>query len=140
MTSEQIARVKVLETIFVPHARRRRDEVYQSGKLPAARFVHYTTAEAALKIISQKRLWMRNAACMTDYREVQHGFAILQRFFSDQEKEKSFKDALNAVAPGAADEAIKLFNHWWSIGTIQFKTFVASISEHDTTEDLHGRL
>jgi hypothetical protein len=70
MTSEQIARIKMLEGIFVPHARRRRDEVYELGKSPSARFVHYTSAEAALKIINQKRLWMRNAACMTDYREV----------------------------------------------------------------------
>jgi hypothetical protein len=109
-------------------------------KRPFARFVHYTSAEAALKIISQKRLWMRNAICMADYREVQYGFAILQRFFSDKDKAKSLTDAVNVFAPGAADEAIKLFNQWWGSGTIQFGTFVCSTSEHDSDEDLHGRL
>src|SRR5208283_3935066 len=92
LTDEQIVRNKMLEGIFVPHARRRRDEVYKFGKVTSARFVHYTSAEAALKIITQKRLWMRNAACMTDYREVQHGFEILLRFFQDKDKAKSFKD------------------------------------------------
>jgi Protein of unknown function (DUF2971) len=141
LTDEQIARNKTLEGIFVPHARRRRDEVYElGGKRPFARFVHYTSAEAALKIITQKRLWMRNAACMTDYREVQHGFSILLRFFADKDKAKSFKDAVNVFAQGAAEEALNLFDRWWRSGTIQFKTFILSTSEHDSDEDLHGRL
>ena len=140
MTQEEIARNKMLEGIFVPYARKRRDEVYQSGKLPSARFVHYTSADAALKIISQKRLWMRNVACMADYREVQHGFEILLRFFSDKDKSKSFKETVSLFAPGAADEAINLFDQWWRQGTFQFKTYIASVSEHDAEEDLHGRL
>src|SRR5688572_2302086 len=90
MTSEQRTRNEMLEGIFLPHGQRRRHGVYGSGKSPSARFVHYTSADAALKIINQKRLWMRNAACMTDYREVQHGFEILLRFFSDKDKAKSF--------------------------------------------------
>ncbi|MEJ0089912.1 MAG: hypothetical protein WDM80_09235 [Limisphaerales bacterium] len=80
MTDEEITRNKILEGIFIPHARQRRDEIYELGKTTPARFVHYTSAEAALKIITQKRLWMRNAACMADYREVQHGFEILLNF------------------------------------------------------------
>jgi hypothetical protein len=140
MSDEQIARNKMLEGIFIPHARRRRDEVYDFGKATSARFVHYTSAEAALKIINQKQIWMRNAACMTDYREVQHGFSFLLRFFADKEKAKSFKDAVNVFAQGAADEALNLFDQWWKQGTIQFKTFILSTSEHISEEDLHGRL
>jgi len=137
---DQFARNKTLESIFVPHAWRRRNEVSASAKTTSARFVHYTSAEAALKIINHKRLWMRNAAYMTDYREVQHGFTILQRFFSVKEKAKTFVDAVNVFASGAADEAINLFNQWWSLGTIQFKTFIVSVSEHYSEEDFHGRL
>jgi hypothetical protein len=137
---EKFEQDKILESIFVPHARRRRNKVYELEKLPFARFVHYTSAEAALKIITQKRLWMRNAACMTDFREVQHGFSILSGFFSKEEKRKAFHAAVNAVAAGAGEEAIKKFDDWWKLGTIQFKTFILSTSEHDSEEDLHGRL
>jgi hypothetical protein len=140
MTAEQSARNKILEGVFLPHGRRRRDQIYGLGKSSFARFVHYTSAEAALKIINQKRLWMRNAACMTDYREVQHGFQILLGFFSNKEKAKSFKDAINVIAQGAADDAINQFDQWWKLGVFQFKTHIASISEHDAEEDLHGRL
>jgi hypothetical protein len=41
-------------------------------------------------------------------------------------------------APGAADEAITLFDQWWQ--TIRFHTYIAPLSEHLNNEDLHGRL
>lgn len=140
LTPEQIERLNKLESIFIPHARRRRDKIFRSGntQVPSAKFVHYTSAEAALKIIKSKSLWMRNATCMADYREVQHGFTILQKFFSAEDKLKMFTDSVNVCANGAADEAISLFNGWWN--SIQFNTFIASISEHDAGEDYHGRL
>ena len=53
-----------LEGIFVPYARKRRDEFYARG----GKFVHYTSADAAIKIIKDKRIWMRNTTCMSDYR------------------------------------------------------------------------
>jgi hypothetical protein len=108
---EKFERDKKLEGIFVPRARKRRDEVYElGGKRPFARFVHYTSAEAALKIIIQKRLWMRNAACMADFREVEHGFSILLSYFSKEEKRTAFYQAVNSVAPGVGEQAVKKFD------------------------------
>src|SRR5580692_8826785 len=123
-----------LEQIFMPQAKRQRDAAYRrqstpgDATLPDLRFVHYTSAEAALKIIRSKRLWMRNATCMSDYREVQHGFDILNKFFSDAAKMDSFVKAVDQCVPGAAKEAIDLFNVWWR--DIRFNTFITSISEH----------
>ena len=42
-----------LESVFMPHYRKQRDDVYRDPARPdtnaaSARFVHYTTAEAAL--------------------------------------------------------------------------------------------
>lgn len=109
-----------------------------AGTNPDPRFVHYTSAENALSIINTKRLWMRNATCMSDYLEVQHGFYILAKFFSDKPSLDAFIGALDRSAPGAAMEAINLFNSWWS--NIREDTYISSISEHRATEDLHGRL
>lgn len=129
-----------LAAIFLPHAKRQTETFYtEKGEIKAAaRFVHYTTAEAALKIIRSKRVWMRNTMCMADYREVQHGFEMLQRFFGDPTKKKEFYDAMNDVSGNLAEEAIHLFDQWWA--NIRFATFITSISEHDAKEDLHGRL
>jgi hypothetical protein len=75
---------------------------------------------------------------MADFREVQHGYDILWQFFHNEQKRETFKAALDACAPGAADESIKLFDQWWQ--TIRFNTFIASLSEHLNSEDTQGRL
>src|SRR5262249_33919387 len=131
---EQIQLGLRLSGIFTPYFRSRRDSMYDSGAKESVRFVHYTSPEAALK-----RAWMRNATCMTDYRELQHGFAILHRFFADEERKKRFHAVLDAVSPNIAAEALNLFNQWW-MNDIQLSTYVTSISEHDDREDLHRRL
>lgn len=123
-----------LGAIFTPYAVRQQQEVYRNR----TRFVHYTSAEAALSIIEKKRLWMRNATSMSDYREVRHGYQILDNFFSVEGKKKAFVDAIDACVPGAATEAMSLFDDWRE--HVQLNTYITSISEHDNREDLNGRL
>ena len=79
LTPEELELAEKLGRIFMPYAGRRRLAAIEEKR----RFVHYTSAAAALAIIKSKRLWMRNTTCMSDYREVQHGFAILNSFFND---------------------------------------------------------
>jgi len=140
---ERMQQMILLESIFLPRTRKQRMSLYPGAKsdsLPTgdAFFVHYTSAEAALKIIRSKRLWMRNTNCMADFREVQHGVDLLNGFFTTERKER-FCGAVALCAPNAAEEAINLFNNWWN--DIRFNTFIASLSEHDSKkEDNCGRL
>src|SRR4029077_6512180 len=100
-TPEKIGIIQQLQKIFMPQAQRQRDELYRrqtragESEPQGLRFVHYTSAEAALSIINGKRLWMRNAVCMADYREVQHGFDILNNFFAGPTKMESFIKAVD---------------------------------------------
>lgn len=132
---ESFARGIRLEGILMPTSRKQRDDFYRHN---GGRFVHYTPAEAALNIINSKRIWMRNAMCMSDYREINHGYELFQGFLGDKANANRFIAALDACAPGVANEAIGLFDQWW--GNIQTDTYIASISEHDEKEDMHGRL
>jgi hypothetical protein len=127
-----------LEAISMPHSTERRNVLYENRTKDYARFIHYTSADAALKIIKSKRVWMRNTTCMSDYREVQHGYDVLNKVFSTNGNLGRFQSALDAFVPGAAKEAINLFDGWWR--DIRFSTYITSISEHDDTEDTHGRL
>jgi hypothetical protein len=69
-------------SITMPYALKQMQAMYQrTPDQTHGRFVHYTTAEAALSIIRTKRFWLRNTNCMSDYREVQHGFDIFNRYF-----------------------------------------------------------
>src|SRR5262245_20353746 len=86
-TPEHMQRTKQLEGIFMPYARKKRAKLYKDAK-SRARFVHYTSAEAALSIIQQKRMWMRSTTCMSDYSEVQLGYSILKSILSDEATHK----------------------------------------------------
>ena len=136
MTPEQYNPVIRLESIFMPKARERRDKLYNGRD--RAKFVHYTSADAALNIINTKRIWMRNTTCMSDYREVSHGYDLLNAFFSNATNKGNFINALDLCSPNIGQEAIDLFNQWWS--DIQRNSYIASISEHDDKENMHGRL
>ena len=118
----------------MPYATTRREKMQQRN----GRFVHYTSAENALKIIQSKEIWTRNTTCMADYREVQHGYDLLSQFFSQQSKRAAFFEAVNLCAPGIAAEAVGLFDQWWN--NIRLTTYICSISEHEDSEDVHGRL
>src|SRR5688572_12805283 len=140
LTEEHYKLALELERIFMPHAHRQRAAA-GFGDIETAdpiRFVHYTSAEAALKIIQSKRLWMRNATCMADYREVEHGLDIIREFFSDPVRRDGFFLGLDRCHTGIAEEVIKLVEP--KLHDFQFETYIASISEHDEKEDVHGRL
>jgi hypothetical protein len=145
ITPEQIQLALKLDAIFMPYARKQREQALERQAKQSVlvsgeylRFAHYTSAEAALEIIKTKRLWMRNATCMADFSEVQHGFQILNSFFSVEDSRKKFAAVLDTCAPGAAEEAIKEFNKSWL--DIQLDTYITSVSEHGEEEDQHGRL
>ncbi len=132
-----------LASIFTPYALRQIDDTYgvpEFSKIAerSERFVHYTTADAALKITRTQRIWMRNTLCMSDYREVAHGFDILLEFFREQTKVTPFYEAMDLCSPGAAKEAVSLFDGW--LPDLRANTYIASLSKHHDHEDIHGRL
>lgn len=140
-----IASPKVIEqgirlaNILMPYAMEQRKAFFEKEPNQThARLVHYTTAEAALKIINSNRFWMRNTHCMSDCREVQHGFQIFTEFFGVSANLNAFTESLDKCAQGVAKEAIQMFNDSWN--DIQFNTYISSISEHRDEEDQHGRL
>lgn len=129
-----------LRDIFAPHEGRRRDDLFRHNR----RLIHYTSAAAAVSIIRNGRVWMRNVRCMNDMMEVEHGFQLLQRSFSppvDTETEQGLRavgSSLDAVFPGLAEESISWFDRW--LFQLRHKTYVTCLSEHDASENEYGRL
>jgi hypothetical protein len=103
-----------------------------------ARFAHYTSADAALKIIRGKQLWMRNTRCMADLSEVQRGTEVVESFFADAPNLDRFVGALERFSRGAAQRGVDLFNKF--AREIGPGTFITCLSEHSVQDDAHGRL
>jgi hypothetical protein len=120
----------------MPFATGQTDRLYPSADA-RARYVHYTSAEAALNIIRSKRLWLRNTTCMADYSEVQHGYTLLRDALNTPNG-REFAQSLDKCAPGVAREAFEQFDRVWP--DIRAHTYIGSLSEHHTDEDICGRL
>lgn len=118
-----------LENIFFPSATKKIEEIREKK----VRFVHYTNVDAAISILKNKEIWMRNASCMNDFMEVRYGLQCLYATYQN-----CLKKTLDELFPGLSDEIEILFDGW----TPHFleKTFLTCISEHDDREDDIGRL
>lgn len=135
LTEEEKAVAETLERIFMPLAYEKRERMRNDG-----RFVHYTSADNAVKIITTRRFWLRNARCMNDYMELTFGHQHLVQIFqkNDKELQKAFIETLEPLEPGLGGRVLEHFDEWWK--NIQFNTYIGSISEHDPSENKYGRL
>src|SRR6516165_6993094 len=120
MTHKELRLIRKLMGIFMPYLARQLDRVRRDSR----RMVHYTSAENLFKILSSRTIWMRNANCMVDYREVQHGSEMLADFFNETTHRSDFCIALNACHPNIGEESLRLFDQWW--GNIRVNTYICS--------------
>jgi hypothetical protein len=94
LTPEQLEIATKTETLFYPFSASARKRMLENN----GRFAHYSTAENALKILNSRRIWMRNATCMSDYREVSHGFDALDRYLNNSASKERFVGAINTCS------------------------------------------
>lgn len=124
--------LKELE-LFFPYA----FEHSMRGIQQQIRFAHYSSAEAAMKMLSSNEVWMRKASAMNDFREIQYGRDLLLGAYKS-EAGKQLRSALDTIFPGITGEIEELFNGWYPY--FEADTYLTCISEHDPSEDRLGRL
>lgn len=121
-----------ISQLFVPHVKDRRDALNAGMRL-----VHYTSAESAYRILSGREIWLRNAAMMNDFSEIQHGISCLQAALASPAG-VALKEMLKRIKDDLSDELTDLFDG--HAEAIRVATFVGSLSEHLDSEDQLGRL
>ena len=92
-------------------------------------FVHYTSVEAAISIIRNKEIWLRNSRVMNDYSEIAHGEQCVRHcLMDDQVMAERSKAVLDGLADGLYDRTIRWFLDFMA-HRVNF-TYLLSISEH----------
>ncbi len=124
---------RFLKVLF-PFFQQRQSLVKNQG----IRFVHYTGAQTAMSILKNQEFWLRESSCMNDFTEVQHGLKCLFKAYNKDDGTGALKLALNKISAGVASAVESLFNQWK--GDFETDTYLTCFSEHDNSEDLHGRL
>ena len=101
------------------------------------RFVYYTSADTAMKVLRNQELWFRNATVMNDYSEISYGLRLIDSVFSEEEGTR-FRTAVEDIYPGTIEKVEELFSGWkhdWKL-----ETYIACVSVHNPEEDRQGRL
>jgi hypothetical protein len=94
----QEALAKHINALVMPYLTKRLAGLEQSG----SKFVHYTSAEAAVSIIDNNCLWLRNATLQNDFSEIQHGIDCLNAYWGNSTKRERFEEVVSAINPEAA--------------------------------------
>lgn len=121
-------------TIFYPDY----FEKIKSAKDENVKFVQYTSAEAAMSIITKEEVWLRNARCMNDFREIEHGLDCLVKAFRNEHYGKLFKETLDSLFPNIIGDVTSLFDR--SLPAFKDDTYILCVSEHLEKENSYGRL
>lgn len=124
---------EMLFKIFHPFASNKSQSALRNDE----RFVHYTSAETAMSIITKKEIWMRNATCMNDFMEVDYGLDCLRNAYMSPAGVR-FKQVLHSMFPDICEQIEEIFNSW--VPSLQSGTYLTCVSEHLKDEDNLGRL
>lgn len=122
---------EMLLEVFFPHMNERVREIKKEN----TRFVHYTTAEAALSILNNREFWFRQPATMNDKHEIEHGLNCLKNSFNRDDR---FQSLVDSIHEEISQEIIEGFNEL--LDRIRRDSYLISISEHHDSEDQLGRL
>lgn len=122
-----------LMNIFHPYAMDKMNELQENN----TRLVHYTSASAAMEILTTQTFWMRKTSCMNDFMEVKQGLDCYNEVYRGETGQK-LQAALNSIFEGITDQIENLFRDWSP--ALQTNAYIACFSEHPDTEDKNGRL
>jgi len=121
-----------LAQLFMAHIVKR-----YAGVQAGARLVHYSSADAAYKILQSKEVWLRDTRLMNDFSELQHGLTCLLKAWKSESGEL-FKAWMDGIYPGLTGRTEEIFNA--HSPRLLDSTYMMSLSEHDDDEDVYGRL
>ena len=129
LTDEQLKTI----SIFFPHAMKRTFAAIEAN----LQFVHYCDASAAVSMIQNKEVWMRNATWMNDTSEITYGTDRLFEAAKGPDGVR-LRDFLEKVFPGFVAEFDELFCSWLDI--FQEETYITCLTELLEDEQQIGRL
>jgi len=119
--------------IFFPAALEKLKRVQAAGN----KFIYYTTAATAVRLIKSNCLWMRSSLVMNDSAEVSHGLQLLFTALNGAPG-AALQQAFERISPGLYERELEIFKS--HVPLLPYDTFVTSVSEYDELNDPDGQL
>ena len=104
-------------------------------------FAYYTSATTGMSILRGRSLWMRSAACMNDYREIDYGIQLINSAVQGSARRQAQMKRI-AQQLGWGENMIGSILADLNRNERKFTThtYLACVSEHDFEGDAKGRL
>jgi hypothetical protein len=135
--TETVDAAQLIDDTFFAYSNERMAELSED-----VRFVHYTSADAAMKIIQgeagKRHLWLRNATEMNDFSEVQHGRYCFEKALADKAFVDRFKQAFNNIDERILPDFAGMVDA--ESRSLKENTYLLSLSLHSGDELSMGRL
>jgi hypothetical protein len=112
---------------------KRLQELKDSGR----KLAHYTSAENGLNIIKGKTIWLRNAAVMNDFSEIEHGRACLNWALQNTNLLSRLAALIEPHHPNLCQEVLQWLNE--ADLDARLFTYITALSEHSADDEV-GRL
>mgnify|MGYP001187441472 CR=1 FL=1 len=117
---------------FFPTTKKKMEEIKNK------KFIHYTSAENAFKIIQNQEIWLRKVICMNDFSEINCGRELFIDFFTNENNKHRLNNIIKKLDNNATvEDFYKICDYY--IETLEHKIFISCFSEHDTN-DTRGKL
>lgn len=128
---------KLLDNIFLHYYNKNLQELEHNQDVE---FAYYSSLEVIHYILTDGKIWLRNASCMNDWMEIRRGQELFMKYFQVKENKCKFKEIFTQID----------HNFDWVGKILQFiqdfpmsasyDCYLASLTVHDKKSDDLGKL
>lgn len=128
---------KLLDNIFFHYYNQNLQELKNNQDVE---FAYYSSLEVIHYILTDGKIWLRNASCMNDWMEIRRGQELFMKYFQVKENICRFKEIFNQIDckfdwVGKILQFIQDFPM-----SASYDCYLASLTVHDKKDDNLGKL
>ena len=128
---------ELLDDIFFHYFNQKLQELENNKNVE---FAYYSSLEVIHYILTDGKIWLRNASCMNDFMEIRRGQDLFEKYFQAEENRCKFRRIFNQIDSNFNwEEKLLQVIRDFPISAI-YDCYLASLTVHDKKDDDLGKL
>lgn len=137
MSEENVAEELLLDEVFLHYYVKNLEALKNDD---TKNFAYYSSLDVIHYILRDKKIWLRNASCMNDWKEIHRGQSLFLKYLRDPDRSNRLFHVLSEIDDQFKwKENIRILIENFPEVAI-FCCYLASLTIHDKVDDSSGRL
>lgn len=133
----EVIKMSDLEKIFFPFYEENLNTIRENSNIE---FAYYSSLEVIHYILIDGVIWLRNASCMNDWKEIHRGKELFLKYFSIGRNKQKLVEILKKI-----NETFPWEDNLYSLiqdfpAAMLYDAYIASLTEHEKDNDSSGKL